>query len=427
MSSLAQFDPEVYAAIQQEEQRQLSKLELIASENFVSPAVLEAQGSVLTHKYAEGYPGRRYYGGCEYVDITETLAIDRVRQLFGADYANVQPHSGSQANMAIYFAFLQPGDAILGMDLAHGGHLSHGSAVNFSGQLYKPLYYGVKKDTGEIDFAGIEALLKEHRPKMLVAGASAYPRILDFDRFAALAKQYGAYLMVDIAHIAGLVAAGLHPSPVSTADFVTSTTHKTLRGPRGGLILARHQVIEIKGKKQTHAERLDYYLFPGIQGGPLMHTIAAKAVAFHEALRPAFKRYQHQVLRNARTLGTEFLRQGYHLVTGGTDNHLILMDLTNTGITGQDAEIALDKAGITVNKNRIPFDQRSPKVTSGIRLGSPALTTRGMKEPEMRQVADFVHQVLAAPTDLDRLQRLKSQVKEFCRSYPLFSTEWYCD
>ncbi len=427
MSSLAQIDPEIYAAILQEEQRQLSKLELIASENFVSPAVLEAQGSVLTHKYAEGYPGRRYYGGCEYVDIAETLALDRVKQLFGADYANVQPHSGTQANMAIYFAFLKPGDSILGMDLAHGGHLSHGASVNFSGQLYKPLYYGVKKDTGEIDFEGIEALLKEHRPKMLVAGASAYPRILDFARFAALARQYGAYLMVDIAHIAGLVATGLHPSPVPTADFVTSTTHKTLRGPRGGLILARNQEIEIKGKKQSHAERLDYYLFPGIQGGPLMHTIAAKAVSFQEALRPSFKRYQQQILLNAHTLAEEFRRLGYQLVTGGTDNHLLLMDLSNTGITGQDAEKALDKAGITVNKNRIPFDQRPAKVTSGIRLGSPALTTRGMKEPEMRQVADFIHQVLQAPADLDHFQRLKGQVKEFCRSYPLFSPEWYCD
>ena len=303
MISLAQIDPEIYAAIQQEEQRQLSKLELIASENFVSPAVLSAQGSVLTHKYAEGYPGRRYYGGCEYVDIAENLAINRVKELFGADYANVQPHSGSQANMAIYFAFLQPGDTILGMDLAHGGHLSHGASVNFSGQIYKPMFYGVKKETGEIDFEGIEALLKEHRPKMLIAGASAYPRILDFDRFGALAKQYGAYLLVDMAHIAGLIAAGLHPSPIAVADFVTSTTHKTLRGPRGGLILARQQEIEIKGKKQSHAERLDFYLFPGIQGGPLMHIIAAKAVAFLEALRPAFKRYQHQVLLQCQNPG----------------------------------------------------------------------------------------------------------------------------
>jgi glycine hydroxymethyltransferase len=427
MISLAQIDPEIYAAIQQEEQRQLSKLELIASENFVSPAVLSAQGSVLTHKYAEGYPGHRYYGGCEYVDIAENLAIERVKSLFGADYANVQPHSGSQANMAIYFAFLKPGDSILGMDLAHGGHLSHGASVNFSGQLYKPLFYGVKKGTGAIDFEGIEAVLKEHRPKMLVAGASAYPRILDFARFATLAREYGAYLMVDIAHIAGLVAAGLHPSPIATADFVTSTTHKTLRGPRGGLILARNQEVEIDGKKQSHADRLNFFLFPGIQGGPLMHIIAAKAVAFREALRPAFNRYQHQVLKNARTLATEFLRQGYQLVTGGTDNHLILMDLSDTGITGQDAEKALDKAGITVNKNRIPFDQRPPKITSGIRIGSPALTTRGMKEPEMRQVADFIHQVLSAPNDLDHLQRLQAQVKEFCHCFPLFAPEWYCD
>ncbi len=427
MISLAQIDPEIYAAIQQEEQRQLSKLELIASENFVSPAVLSAQGSVLTHKYAEGYPGRRYYGGCEYVDIAENLAINRVKELFGADYANVQPHSGSQANMAIYFAFLQPGDTILGMDLSHGGHLSHGASVNFSGQIYKPIFYGVKKETGEIDFEGIEALLKEHRPKMLIAGASAYPRIIDFDRFGALAKQYGVYLLVDMAHIAGLIAAGLHPSPIAVADFVTSTTHKTLRGPRGGLILARQQEIEIKGRKQSHAERLDFYLFPGIQGGPLMHIIAAKAVAFLEALKPAFKRYQHQVLLNARTLAAEFLRHGYQLVTGGTDNHLLLMDLTNFGLTGQEAEEALDLAGITVNKNRIPFDQRPAKITSGIRLGSPALTTRGMKEPEMLQVADFIHQVLSAPRDQDRLRRLQGEIKEFCHSFPLFAPEWYCD
>lgn len=427
MRSLAQIDPEIYQAIQWEEQRQLEKLELIASENFVSPAVLEAQGSVLTHKYAEGYPGRRYYGGCEYVDIAENLAIERVKQLFQADYANVQPHSGSQANMAIYFAFLDPGDAILGMDLAHGGHLSHGAKVNFSGQIYQAYYYGVTRETGEIDFAEIEAKLKAHRPKLLVAGASAYPRIIDFARFAELAKTYNAYLMVDIAHIAGLVAAGLHPSPIPVADFVTSTTHKTLRGPRGGLILARSQEIEIKGKKQTYAERLNNFLFPGIQGGPLMHIIAAKAVAFQEALRPAFRRYQQQIIRNAQTLAAEFRRYGYQLVTGGTDNHLLLIDLTNLQMTGRDAEKALDKAGITVNKNRIPFDPNSPNVTSGIRLGSPALTTRGMKEAEMRQVAAFIHEVLSAPHDEDRLQRIGSQVKEFCRGYPLFAREWYCD
>ncbi len=427
MRSLAQIDPEIYIAIQQEEQRQFSKLELIASENFVSPAVLEAQGSVLTHKYAEGYPGRRYYGGCEYVDIAEELALKRVKQLFQADYANVQPHSGSQANMAIYFAFLEPGDTILGMDLAHGGHLSHGAPVNFSGQIYRACYYGVKRETGEIDFDGIEAQLQAQRPKMVVAGASAYPRIIDFKRFADLAKAYGAYLMVDIAHIAGLVAAGLHPSPIAVADCVTSTTHKTLRGPRGGLILARNQEMELKGKKQTLADRLDNLLFPGIQGGPLMHIIAAKAVAFQEALQPAFLRYQQQVVRNAQTLAEEFLRRGYTLVTGGTDNHLLLIDLTEVGINGRDAEKALDKAGITVNKNRIPFDPQPPKVTSGIRLGSPALTTRGMKEPEMRQVADFIHAVLSSPHDEAHLRRIEAQVKEFCRGYPLFAREWYCD
>ncbi|AEB08441.1 serine hydroxymethyltransferase [Desulfobacca acetoxidans] len=427
MSSLAQIDPEIYAAIQQEEQRQLTKLELIASENFVSPAVLEAQGSILTHKYAEGYPGRRYYGGCEHVDTAETLAINRAKQLFGVEYVNVQPHSGTQANMAIYFAFLKPGDAILGMDLAHGGHLSHGAAVNFSGQLYRSLSYGVKKDSGEIDFEGIEACLKKHRPRMLVAGASAYPRTLDFERFAQLARHYGALLMVDIAHIAGLVAAGLHPSPTPSADFITSTTHKTLRGPRGGLILAQNREIELQGKQEFYAQRLDFYLFPGIQGGPLMHTIAAKAVAFQEALRPAFKRYQQQILLNARTMAEEFLQRGYKLVTGGTDNHLLLIDLSKTGLTGQQAEIALDQAGITVNKNRIPFDPRPAKVTSGIRIGTPALTTRGMKAPEMRQVVDFIHRALSAPTDVSSLEHLQKEVKDFCRTYPLFSPEWYCE
>lgn len=427
MNFLAQIDPYIYDAIRREEERQLTKLELIASENFVSPAVLEAQGSVLTHKYAEGYPGRRYYGGCEFVDIAESLALARVKQLFGADYANVQPHSGTQANMAIYFAVLKPGDAILGLRLAHGGHLSHGAPVNFSGQLYRPLYYGVKKETGEIDFDEIEELLKRERPKILVAGASAYPRTLDFPRFAALAKQYGAYLMVDIAHIAGLVAVGLHPSPLPVADFVTSTTHKTLRGPRGGLILARHQELELDGKRQTLGARLDNYIFPGIQGGPLMHVIAAKAVAFQEALRPSFKRYQQQVLANARTLAAALQDRGYRLVTGGTDNHLLLVDLTDTDLTGQDAEIALDKAGITVNKNSIPFDPQPPKVTSGIRLGTPALTTRGMKEAEMGQVVDFIHRALTHHQEEAYLSRLKEEVRDFCRQYPLFSREWYCD
>lgn len=414
MSTLARTDPEIFAAIEQEYDRQTSKLELIASENFVSPSVLEAQGSVLTHKYAEGYPGRRYYGGCEYVDQAENLALTRVKQLFGAEYANVQPHSGTQANMAVYFAVLQPGDTIMGMSLAHGGHLSHGANSNFSGKLYRPISYGVKKDTGEVDFDALEALLRQHRPKMLVAGASAYPRTLDFSRFARLARQYDTYLMVDIAHIAGLIAAGLHPSPIPEADFVTSTTHKTLRGPRGGLILAQARYGKI----------LDNQIFPGIQGGPLMHIIAAKAVAFQEALRPSFKQYQQQILTNARTMAAEFLRRGYSLVAGGTDNHLLLVDLTGTELTGQLAEEALDQAGITVNKNSVPYDPRPPMITSGIRLGTPAVTTRGMKEAEMGVIVDLIHRVLTDPTDTSRLARIREEVKEFCRHYPLFASEW---
>jgi len=414
MSDLARIDPEIFAVIEEERRRQTHKLELIASENFVSPAVLEALGSILTHKYAEGYPGRRYYGGCEHVDTAENLAISRVKQLFGADYANVQPHSGTQANMAVYFAMLKPGDTIMGMDLAHGGHLSHGAAKNFSGQLYRVVSYGVTRDTGEIDFAAMEATLKEHRPKMLVVGASAYPRILDFERFGKLAQAYGAYMLVDMAHIAGLIAMGLHPTPVGVADFITSTTHKTLRGPRGGLILARPEFGKI----------LDNQIFPGIQGGPLMNTIAAKAVAFREAARSSFKQYQQQVVANAKTLAEEFLSRGYSLVTGGTDNHLLLMDLTTTELTGKVAEIALDLAGITVNKNTIPFDPRPPLVTSGIRLGTPAVTTRGMKEPEMRVIANFIHQALSRPDDEARLQQLRLEVMDFCQSYPLYSLEW---
>ncbi|MBW1952156.1 MAG: serine hydroxymethyltransferase [Deltaproteobacteria bacterium] len=414
MTSLAQTDPEIFAAIEQERDRQTHKLELIASENFVSEAVLEAQGSILTHKYAEGYPGRRYYGGCEYVDQAENLALIRVKQLFQAEYANVQPHSGTQANMAVYFAVMAPGDTIMGMDLAHGGHLSHGAIKNFSGQLYRSVTYGLKRDTGEIDFDALEELLQQHRPKILVAGASAYPRIIDFARFGRLAREYGAYLMADIAHIAGIIAAGLHPSPVLEADFVTSTTHKTLRGPRGGLILARGKYGKI----------LDSQIFPGIQGGPLMHTIAAKAVAFKEALRPSFKSYQQQILTNARTMAAEFKQRGYSLVSGGTDNHLLLLDLSSTDLTGQTAEKALDQAGITVNKNAVPFDPRPPIVTSGIRIGTPAVTTRGMKEAEMRQIVDLIHQVLSDPTDSSRLQRIRAQVREFCHQYPLFSPEW---
>jgi glycine hydroxymethyltransferase len=415
MDDLARTDPEIFAVIERERQRQLNKLELIASENFVSNAVLQAQGSILTHKYAEGYPGRRFYGGCEYVDTAENLALSRVKDLFGATYANVQPHSGTQANMAVYFAFLKPGDTILGMDLTHGGHLSHGAAVNFSGRLFKPVTYGVDRQTEEVDFEVVADLARRHRPRMIIAGASAYPRSLDFARFADIAQEIGAYLMVDMAHIAGLIAAGLHPNPVPVADFATSTTHKTLRGPRGGLILAQPQ----------YGKALDSQIFPGIQGGPLMHIIAAKAVAFKEALAPVFRRYQEQVVANARTLAREFLKRGYRLVAGGTDTHLILVDLTPTGLTGREAEEALDLAGITVNKNSIPFDLRSPTITSGIRLGSPALTTRGMKEREMVIIAEFMHQALSAPTDTARLQKLEGQVRELCRSFPrLFAEEW---
>jgi glycine hydroxymethyltransferase len=418
MEELARTDPEIFAVIERERQRQLNKLEMIASENFVSGAVLQAQGSILTHKYAEGYPGRRFYGGCEYVDTAENLALNRVKELFGAEYANVQPHSGTQANMAVYFSFLKPGDTILGMDLAHGGHLSHGASVNFSGRLFNAVTYGVDRRTEEIDFDVVAELARQHRPKMIVAGASAYPRTLDFGRFAEIAREVGAYLMVDMAHIAGLIAAGIHPNPLPVADFVTSTTHKTLRGPRGGLILAQ----------PGYGKALDSQIFPGIQGGPLMHIIAAKAVAFKEAQGPSFRRYQEQIVANARTLAREFIRQGYRLVAGGTDTHLILLDLTPTGLTGREAEEALDQAGITVNKNSIPFDQRSPRTTSGIRIGTPALTTRGMKEPEMEIIAGLIHQALSATTDVDRLNKLEGQVKELCRSYPLlFSEEWLMD
>jgi glycine hydroxymethyltransferase len=415
MDDLACTDPEIFAVIERERQRQLNKLEMIASENFVSNAVLQAQGSILTHKYAEGYPGRRFYGGCEYVDTAENLALSRVKELFGAAYANVQPHSGTQANMAVYFSFLQPGDTILGMDLAHGGHLSHGAPVNFSGRLFKAVTYGVDRHTEEVDFARLAELARQHRPKMIIAGASAYPRTLDFERFAEIAREVEAHLLVDMAHIAGLIAAGLHPSPVPVADFITSTTHKTLRGPRGGLILAQTQ----------YGKTLDSQIFPGIQGGPLMHVIAAKAVAFKEALAPAFRRYQEQIVANAQTLAREFVTHGYRLVAGGTDTHLILVDLTSTGLTGREAEKALDLAGITVNKNSIPFDQRPPTVTSGIRVGTPALTTRGMKEPEMEIIAGLIHQALSAPKDTARLKKLNGQVKELCRSFPLlFAEEW---
>lgn len=411
MEELLLQDPEVGRAVCLEIERQTGKLEMIASENFTSTAVRQAQGSVLTHKYAEGYPGKRYYGGCEYVDIAEDLARDRVKQLFGAEYANVQPHSGSQANMAVYFSQLQPGDTVMGMDLSHGGHLSHGSPVNFTGKLYNIVFYRVAKETGTIDYDELERLAKENNPKIIIAGASAYPRIIDFKRFRDIADSVGAKLVVDMAHIAGLVATGLHPTPIGIADFTTSTTHKTLRGPRGGLILA----------SEEHAKSLNTSIFPGIQGGPLMHVIAAKAVAFGEALRPAFKTYQEQVVKNAQTLAQGLVALGYQLVSGGTDNHLMLIDLTNKDVTGKEAELAMDKAGITVNKNTVPFETRSPFVTSGIRLGSPALTTRGMREPEMKRIVSWIDAAIQARDNETRLDEIRVEVEKFAREYPLFA------
>ena len=404
-------DPEIAAAIASEIDRQVGCLELIASENFVSTAVRQAQGSVMTHKYAEGYPHKRYYGGCEFVDVAEDLARDRVKQLFDCPYANVQPHSGSQANMAVYFSVLKPGDTVLGMDLSHGGHLTHGSPVNFSGRFFNIVFYGVKKETGTIDYEALEALARQHKPKMIVAGASAYPRVIDFDRFRAIADEVGAFLMVDMAHIAGLVAAGQHPSPIGKAHFTTSTTHKTLRGPRGGLILAGEE----------DAKKIDSQIFPGIQGGPLMHVIAAKAVAFGEALRPEFKTYQEQVVKNARVMAAGLVSLGYDLVSGGTDNHLMLVDLTNKDVTGKDAQIALDAAGITANKNTVPFETRSPFVTSGIRLGTPALTTRGMDEKDMEKVVAWIDAAITGKDNETALAQIKADVKVFARRFPLFA------
>ena len=411
MDEILLQDPELARAIALESDRQMSKLELIASENFVSRAVREAQGSVLTHKYAEGYPGKRYYGGCEYVDLAETLAQDRAKQLFNCEYANVQPHSGSQANMAAYLAFMKPGDTILGMNLSHGGHLTHGSPVNFSGRLFNIVSYGVQRETGRIDYDEVAALAREHKPNAIVAGASAYPRAIDFARFREIADEVGAKLVVDMAHIAGLVAAGLHQSPLSYAHITTTTTHKTLRGPRGGMILS----TEDMGKT------LNSQIFPGIQGGPLMHVIAAKAVAFGEALRPAFKSYQKRVITNAAVLAKFLMDAGYDLVSGGTDNHLMLVDLTNKDITGKDAEHALDQAGITVNKNTVPFETRSPFVTSGVRLGTAALTTRGMKEDDMRTVGAFIVDAIEKRNDEAALAKISKNVEEFARQFPLFA------
>jgi glycine hydroxymethyltransferase len=411
MSILSQFDPEVATAIRHETERQEYNLELIASENFVSEAVLEAQGSVLTNKYAEGYPGKRYYGGCHHVDVVENLAIDRAKELFGADHANVQPHSGSQANMAVYFAACKPGDTILGMNLSHGGHLTHGSPVNFSGRFFNIVPYGVKPESNRIDYEEVERLALEHKPRMIVVGASAYPRIIDFAAFRAIADKVGAVVMVDMAHIAGLVAAGIHPSPVPHAEFVTTTTHKTLRGPRGGMILCREEF----------AKTLNSQIFPGIQGGPLMHAIAAKAVAFKEALTPEFKSYQGQIVKNAACLAAELMNRGFKLVSGGTDNHLMLLDFSGTEMTGKMAEEALDKAGITVNKNTVPFETRSPFVTSGIRIGTPAATSHGLKETEMAQVAHFIAEALAHVADEAKLLEIKAGVNTLMQRFPLYA------
>jgi glycine hydroxymethyltransferase len=410
MSFLEKVDPKVSQAIDLETRRQAEKIELIASENFVSEAVLEAQGSVMTNKYAEGYPGKRYYGGCEFVDIVESLAIERCKQLFGADHVNVQPHSGTQANMAVYFAAVQPGDTILGMNLSHGGHLSHGSPANFSGKLYKIVPYGVSKDTETIDYDEVEKLAKEHKPKMIIVGASAYPRVLDFQKFREIADEVGAVIMADIAHIAGLVCTGLHPSPVPICEYVTSTTHKTLRGPRGGLIMC----------KEAYAKTLNSRVFPGMQGGPLMHVIAAKAVAFQEALLPEFKEYQKQIIKNAQAMADELKNQGFRIVSGGTDNHLMLVDLTAKGVTGKDAQEALDRAAITVNKNGIPFDTQGPQVTSGIRIGTPAVTTRGMKEGEMRLIASYIADVIKNINNEQNIQTIAEKVKTLCAQFPLY-------
>jgi glycine hydroxymethyltransferase len=410
MSFLEQVDPAVFSAIQKETQRLEGNLELIASENVVSEAVLEAQGCVMTNKYAEGYPGKRYYGGCEFVDEVESLAIARAKELFGADHANVQPHSGSQANMTVYLSVLKPGDTYLGMNLAHGGHLSMGSPVNFSGFIYKVVPYGVSEKTETIDYDEVERLAKEHRPKLIIAGASAYPRIIDYSRFRQVADQVGALLMVDMAHIAGLIAAGLHPSPVPYADFVTTTTHKTLRGPRGGLVLC----------KAEHAKIVDSRVFPGMQGGPLMHVIAAKAVALKEALSPEFKIYQQQIVKNAQTLAKALMRAGFRLTSDGTDNHLMLVDLRKSELTGKVAQETLDKARITVNRNAVPFDTRSPFVTSGVRIGTPAVTTRGMKETEMDLIGDFISRALKHVGDDAALQGIAGEVGSLCRRFPVY-------
>jgi len=424
---IKQQDAELFNAIQNELERERYTLELIASENFVSPAVLEAAGCTMTNKYAEGYPGKRYYGGCYAVDQAENLARERVKKLFGAEYANVQPHSGSQANMAAFFSLIAPGDTLMGMDLAHGGHLTHGSPVNFSGKLFKVVSYGVKKETGRIDFDQMVHLAREHRPKLIIAGGSAYPRQIDFARFREIADEVGAFLVADIAHPAGLIAAGWHPSPLPYCHVVTSTTHKTLRGPRGGLILMGRdwenpfgQVVAKTGRLKMMSEIIDSNVMPGIQGGPLMHIIAAKAVAFGEALQPSFKAYIRQIIINAQTLAEELLKFDFQLISGGTDNHLLLIDLTNKNLTGKAAETALEESGITTNKNMVPFDQKSPFVTSGIRIGTAAMTTRGMRENEMKHIAHLINRVISHPDDKNVKKTVRKEVLELCRQFPLY-------
>jgi len=411
MSYLKATDPEIHDIIRRETERQAYRLELIASENFVSEAVLEATGSVLTNKYAEGYPGKRYYGGCEFVDMAESLAIERAKKIFGADHVNVQPHSGSQANMAVYLAVMSPGDTMLGMNLSHGGHLTHGSPVNFSGKLFNVVPYGVREDTETIDYDQVRDLALKHRPKLIVVGASAYPRTIDFRAFRQIADEAGCMVMADIAHVAGMVAVGLHPSPVPHCEFVTTTTHKTLRGPRSGMILCREDM----------AKKLNSSIFPGIQGGPLMHVIAAKAVALREAMTPEFREYQGQILRNAAAMAKTLLSRGHRLVSGGTDNHLMLVNLKDTPLTGKEGEEALERVGITVNKNTVPFETRSPFVTSGVRIGTPALTTRGMKEREMERIGNWIADVLASPSDASVQKRVEADVRTLCGSFPLYA------
>ena len=427
MSYIKKVDPELYEIINREQNREHDTLELIASENFTSPAILEAACGIMTNKYAEGYPGKRYYGGCIHVDEAENLAIDRLKKLFSVEYANVQPHSGSQANMAVFMTFLNPADTIMGLELSHGGHLTHGSSVNFSGQLYNSISYHVDKETGRVNFDEVRSLAQEHKPKMIICGGSAYPRYVEFDKFYEVAQEIGAFLMADIAHPSGLVAAGVHPSPVPYCDVITSTTHKTLRGPRGGIIMMGKdrentwgKIAPKSGRTKMISELLDSSVMPGMQGGPLMHIISAKAIAFGEAIKDEFKVYAKKIVDNAKVMAQEFIEMDYDIVSGGTDTHVVLMDLSNKGISGKTAEKALEKAGITVNKNMVPFDQRSPFITSGIRVGTPAITTRNMGSNEMKKIASFINTVVTDADNDDTIQNVKSQVKELCDSFPIY-------